>query len=185
MVQKRWTSSSSENSLYKRLKLEHGIFTSQSSKNIASTQPACTSLIMTALICHDADWGKAKRYWEVKDIKYTLLKRVKSGNDPHSKSSFISHWVDLVVVESGQYSTIRETNLHKTQIILNYPNIPSEFSSIPNANESETDQSFPSSILKPNDTSYTAALKAYYMFCNEYYSLEELLNAATAILCKN
>ena len=40
---------------------------------------------------------------------------------------------------------------------------------MPNANESEADQSFSLSILKPNDTSYTTVLKAYNKFSNEYY----------------
>lgn len=110
---------------------------------------------------------------------------MKSGDDPYSKSSFITSWVDQVVNESDLYPTIGETNLHETKTILGCPNIPSEFSSMPNANESEADQSFSSSTSKPNDTSYTAALEGYYMFCNEYYPPKELLDVATTILCKN
>lgn len=184
-VRKCRTSSSSENSLHKRLKLEHCILIPQPSRDGASIQPVCTSLMVTALICHDADWGEAKRYQEVEDIKHTPPKQVKSGNDSYSKSSFISYWVDRVVAESGQYFTIGETNLHKTQTILGCPNISSEFSSMPNANESEADQSFSLFTLKPNDTSYTVILKVYNMFCNEYYPSKKLLDKATAILCKN
>ena len=88
----------------------------------------------------------------------TLPKRVKFGNNPYSKSSFIIFLVDNVVRESDFYPiTIGKTNLHKTKTFLGYPNRPSEFSRIPN--ESEADQNFFLSILKPNDTSYTAALE--------------------------
>lgn len=110
---------------------------------------------------------------------------MKSGDDPHLKLSFINYWVDRIIAKLGHYSTIGEINLHKTQTILDCPNIPSEFSSMPNTNESETDQSFFPSTLKPNNTNYTAVLEAYYMFCNEYYSPKEFLDTATAILCKN
>ena len=54
-----------------------------------------------------------------------------------------------------------------------------------NANKSEVDQSFSLSTSKPNNTSYTAVLEAYYMLCNKYYLLKELLDAMTAILRKN
>lgn len=106
---------------------------------------------------------------------------MKSGNDPYSKSSFITFWVDNVVRKSNLYPTIiRETNLHKTKTFLGCPKRPSESSRMPN--ESEADQSFFSSTLKPNDTSYTAALEGYFMFYNVYNLPKELLDAATNIL---